>query len=597
MRRFGPPLAALLLLLAGMGPIQAGVVLVDFEQFHDGTNLHGVNLGGVTLINPSGRVEVHDNRFGVGYHSATKAVASPAGLVSVNPLIGVFDDPVRSVSLWGGDQGWSPTEIDSWNLSAYDARVGGNLVGRVNSGSWVGSPYRRLSISGPSILRFEANWTGAQYGIGYDDLQFVTAAPPEPPQPKPEPPPIAPGQQVFRVVALPDTQKYSENNPTADYPGGLAPIFSAQTRWVANRVATHGIRFVTHLGDLVEHGSQLSEWDVARPAMAILDGAGVPYGTSLGNHDLDPRATNYLANFGSQHYQDEPWYGGASPSGRSNYQTFSAGEMDFLFLHVSIDTPAPELEWAQGVLDQHHDKAAVISTHRYLYDYRVVSGRYGDPQVANPLGLPLGPEGVGFEFGGIEQPYDPEGVESEEVFQTFVKTNPNVFMVLCGHSHGEWHQTSTNDRGLPVHEVLADYQDGPNGGNGWLRLMTFDLENNRVEFSTYSPTLGRYRTVEDGFQESIDLVNFYAPQLADALGLPQDQVDALVAWLERDGTGGGRPWGNLWDLSFAGGGRDPSFTLEVDFAAYPNPEPSTFVLLGMGVVVFLAHTWRKRLRR
>jgi uncharacterized protein (TIGR03382 family) len=168
------------LLLAGADHIQAATILIDFEQFSDRYNLNGINLGGVTLTNPSGNVEVHDNRFGVGYHSATKAIASPNGLVSVNPLVGVFDNPVSYVGLWGGDAG-TYVEPDSWELLAYDARIGGNLVGRVSSGSWNGSPYRQLSLSAASILRFEAIWTGPQFGIGYDDLKFVTAAPPPPP--------------------------------------------------------------------------------------------------------------------------------------------------------------------------------------------------------------------------------------------------------------------------------------------------------------------------------------------------------------------------------------------------------------------------------
>jgi hypothetical protein len=182
-------LVAPLLLFAGAGHIRAATILIDFEQFQDGYNLNGINLGGVTLTNPSGKVEIHDNRFGVGYHSATKAVASPNGLLAVNPLVGIFDVPVSYVGLWGGDAG-TYVEPDSWDLLAYDARIGGNLVGRVSSGSWNGSPYRQLSISGSSILRFEAVWTGPQFGIGYDDLSFVTVPPPEP-EPEPELPPIS----------------------------------------------------------------------------------------------------------------------------------------------------------------------------------------------------------------------------------------------------------------------------------------------------------------------------------------------------------------------------------------------------------------------
>ena len=183
-------LAVLPLLLAGAGQIHAATVRIDFEDYNDGYNLNGVNLGGVTLTNPSGVVEVHEDRFGVGYRSATKAIASPAGLDAVNPLVGLFDSPVSYVSLWGGDAGTYP-ELDSWELSAFDAPVGGRRVGRVRSGSWDGSPYRRLKISAPEIWRFEARWTGAEFGIGYDNLQFATIPPPPeptPPSPDPDPP-------------------------------------------------------------------------------------------------------------------------------------------------------------------------------------------------------------------------------------------------------------------------------------------------------------------------------------------------------------------------------------------------------------------------
>jgi hypothetical protein len=175
-----------LLLFAVAGYVQAEAILIDFEKYSDGQNLQGVNLGGVTLTNPSGRVEIYDNRFGVSYHSGTKAIASLAGLTSVNSLVGVFDGAVSSLNLWGGDAGTYP-ETDSWELRAFDAPIGGSLVGQVSSGSWNGSPYRQLSISALEIWRFEADWTGPQFGMGFDDLQYMMV-PPSPPPPPPPPP-------------------------------------------------------------------------------------------------------------------------------------------------------------------------------------------------------------------------------------------------------------------------------------------------------------------------------------------------------------------------------------------------------------------------
>ncbi len=171
MRRLPVLLAALLLLCVGVGQTEAETVMIDFEQFDDTDNLDGIDLGGVTLSSPNGLVEIFDNRFGVFYHSATKAIASPEGLVSANPLVGVFDDPVDSMSLWGGDAG-TYTESDSWELRVYDAPTGGNLIESAVSGSWNGSPYRQLSVTAAPIWRFEAIWTGGMYGIGYDDLSF-----------------------------------------------------------------------------------------------------------------------------------------------------------------------------------------------------------------------------------------------------------------------------------------------------------------------------------------------------------------------------------------------------------------------------------------
>ena len=146
--------------------------LIDFESYADAQNLNGFNLGGVTLSAPSGIVEVFDNRFGVEYHSPTKAVANflRGSPTQDNPLTGVFDQPVNYISLWAGDGG---VDTDSWQLRLYDAQVGGLLIATLNSPIWNGNPYTNLSYSGGSILRFEADFTGpSTFGIGYDDLEF-----------------------------------------------------------------------------------------------------------------------------------------------------------------------------------------------------------------------------------------------------------------------------------------------------------------------------------------------------------------------------------------------------------------------------------------
>ena len=92
------------------------------------------------------------------------------------------------------------------------------------------------------------------------------------------------------VVMLPDTQLYSESNPE---------IFHDQTRWVADHVEEENIRFVTHVGDIVQNYDQVEEeWQVADDAMARIEEL-VPWGVAIGNHDDGQRRGSLGINQGS----------------------------------------------------------------------------------------------------------------------------------------------------------------------------------------------------------------------------------------------------------------------------------------------------------
>ncbi len=299
----------------------------------------------------------------------------------------------------------------------------------------------------------------------------------------------------FTVVALPDTQHYSE-----DYPG----IYTAQTQWCVDQYAAApwNVVFVTHLGDIVDNSEHLWEWDNAETAMRLLDNGGVPYGTCVGNHDLrypggyyDPTGTNYLSKFDPVFYAGHSWYGGASPSGLSNYQLLTVGQRTYLFLHLLVETPAAELAWAQQVLNEHRDKPTMVSTHRYLYDWRVLGqGRYGDFQYT------------------FEPLYRHDGIRANDFFNNFVAVNRQIYMVICGHCDGQYRQISTNAAGRNVHEILVDYQTSwDSGGSGYLRLMTFRPELNQIETRSYSPWLDDWNPGgDDTFTLAVDFDDYAA---------------------------------------------------------------------------------------
>ena len=383
--------------------------------------------------------------------------------------------------------------------------------------------------------------------------------------------------ETFSVVALPDTQYYAD-----DYP----EVYEAQTRWIVQNQELEGIEFVTHLGDIINNGPNLRQWKSAQKAMAILDKAGVPYGTCVGNHDLmyndgeyqfpqstdatcayksevDCAGKDYLTHFGPKLYQGKPWFGGASPSGLSNFQTLTIAGHKFLFLHLSVDPRQAELAWAQQVLDKHKDTAVHLSTHRYMYDYRLVK------TLPSPLNKLLGGRFDALAQAMGQTPYFTDALSCEQLWKKFIYPNTNIFMVQCGHVDAELRQVSKNAAGLPVHELLVDFQTSEaKGGNGWLRLLKFNLTQNTIGVRTYSPYLKKYRKNGDAVQNAFVIFNWVMKDFGGylaAVGLDKAELQKQLDYWEKDKAG----QAEFAKLLMEGGGRDSEFQLEVDFAAYP----------------------------
>ena len=126
---------------------------------------------------------------------------------------------------------------------------------------------------------------------------------------------------------------------------------------------------------------------------------------------------------------------------------------------------------------------------------------------------------------------DPPGRSSvgDALWNQLIRRNDQIFMVLNGHYHsaggmndGEYHQISANVANRTVFEVLKDYQDYPNGGDGWLRLINFDIPNNRIAFETYSPVLDQFQP------ETVGDVGQFASQFELAIDFPSRLVPVNI---------------------------------------------------------------------
>lgn len=262
---------------------------------------------------------------------------------------------------------------------------------------------------------------------------------------------------AFTVAVIPDTQNEQ---------GRVAGM----VQWIVNNQASQNIVFTTHEGDLTSSGG--SQLVGVANAMYPLDPV-MPWGTVPGNHDYYGIA-QYDTYFGPAHFADKSWYGGSCQ--QSSWVTFQGGGRTFIGLEIQNDAPAEVLVWAQGVINTHYTTPVVLTTHDYMTD-----------------AAPGGRTGYG-----------------ETLWNDLVTKNDQIFMVLAGHVHsndGEFNQTSLNALNRPVFEMLADYQGRVNGGNGLMRLVTFDEDAGQVNVRTYSPTAGYETDADSQFTLTMDFVD------------------------------------------------------------------------------------------
>ena len=86
--------------------------------------------------------------------------------------------------------------------------------------------------------------------------------------------------------------------------------------------------------------------------------------------------------------------------------------------------------------------------------------------------------------------------DGEDLWKTLVFPSRNLHLVLNGHEMGSHvgRRTDPNAAGHPVHQLLFNAQgfgggsdEKGNGGDGWLRLMTWEPDGRTLTVRTFSP--------------------------------------------------------------------------------------------------------------
>ena len=293
---------------------------------------------------------------------------------------------------------------------------------------------------------------------------------------------VAPATEPFTIAVLPDTQFYCDTRLKLSAKwgnGDLRRYFFKQTEWVRDNQERLNIAFLVHEGDLVQADAP-EEWAIAKEAMSVLDGK-VSYSMCLGNHDMGfekadnkyggnigvNRTTHFNTYFPREKFAKRREFGGTFDPKRhdNSWYHFAAAGMKFLIVSLECKPRDEVLQWANQVVSEHPDHRVIVLTHAYL-----------NPKKSRNTS------------GGVKA----KGNSGEQTWQKFVKKHKNIFMVLCGHHTGEATRTDAGDHGNQVHQILCDYQGMNNGGESWLRYMTFNPEANKISIYTYNPALDKF---------------------------------------------------------------------------------------------------------
>lgn len=299
--------------------------------------------------------------------------------------------------------------------------------------------------------------------------------------------PAAP-EKTFSIVVIPDTQHYKGRGTKAQ-PDSRDPltnqVFATLTDWVADNLERQRIVFISHVGDIVDKNNR-EQWAVARACMDKFHSK-VPYGISVGNHDMaggSGDSSLFQEAFPKSRFAAFDWYAGCfeNPSGKpavsgnnaNSIQLFKAGEMKFVVLHLECNAPDDVLAWADSVLEKYSDRRAIITSHMGL----------------GPREKPQGPRDFFDTPKGRmnwKKCHGSRGNTPQQMWDKCFRKHKNLFLVCSGDQSRTqaMRQKVIGSQGNTVHELLSDY-----GING-LRVMRFLPAENKIEVRTWDPIEGK----------------------------------------------------------------------------------------------------------
>lgn len=210
--------------------------------------------------------------------------------------------------------------------------------------------------------------------------------------------------------------------------------YEAMGNWFSAQIDSGNAVFFFGTGDYVGNGRYESEWQEFDSMYRQIKDK-IPSLLIAGNHDTTHvgEMEQKAGKTGYDHFLQHVYGTAGSPDetlyqkGRGAYRLFRAGNTDWIAVGMSYGYQKNEWEWMDGILKQYPDRKAILVLHDYVFSRgkRISTG--------------------------------------DRIFENVVKTNENVRLILCGHSHGMTTRTDYPDggNGRYVQTILCNYQDRP----------------------------------------------------------------------------------------------------------------------------------------
>ena len=227
--------------------------------------------------------------------------------------------------------------------------------------------------------------------------------------------------EPFRLIVLPDTQFNSEKWPQQ---------LTTMTEWIAKNAKPLNIKYVLHVGDMVNVGNASSSGTTSTPACRCSTARcpmSWPSATTISTRSPASEApccstSTFPPNASASCRHFPP----RSADKANSYRTFSAAGIEWLIVTMPFLPTDAQLEGANRVVKEHPDHRVIVLTHSYLTH----TGR------------------------------DKSGVY---IWEKLVKRYRNIAMVVCGHL-STVHFVSQGDQGNKVYEMLFDWQNDTEAG-------------------------------------------------------------------------------------------------------------------------------------